>query len=292
MYLDFFSFTQKPFDITPDTHFLYLSNQHQQAIDLMLYGIRERRGFIILTGEVGTGKTTSIRALLNRLDGDVETSLVINPLVSTLELLQAINKDFGVDAAGNTIREQTDSLNAFLLDRAREGANAVVIIDEAQDLSMEALEMIRLLSNLETETHKLLQIVLAGQPELEVKLRQQSLRQLKQRIQIRFSLKPFSAEDTRKYIEYRLSRAHPKCCLVFESQAVGRVFEYTAGVPRLINTLCELILLAAFTEETHVITKKIVDMAFSDMEDKSGALPVPFWKRVMGRGGGRRVSTA
>lgn len=256
----------------------------------MLYGIHERRGFVVLTGEVGTGKTTSIRALLNRLDSHVETSLVINPLVSTVEILKAINKDFGLEAtAGDSIREQIETLNFFLLERANEGMNAAVIIDEAQDLSLEALEMIRLLSNLETETHKLLQLVLVGQPELEATLDRASLRQLRQRIQIRYSLEPLSLEDTRHYIQYRLHRAHPKCCLVFESPAVKRIYDCTGGVPRLINTLCELVLLAAFTEETHVITRKIVEIAFEDMEDKSAVMLSPFWRRLMG---GKRVASS
>lgn len=243
---------------------------------------------MLFTGEVGTGKTTSIRALLNQLNGKVDTSLIINPLLSTVELLQAINKDFGFEISKeNSVQAQIETLNYFLLEGAKEGRNAVVIIDEAQDLSMEALEMTRLLSNLETETHKLLQLVLVGQPELEEKLKQQALRQLRQRIQVRYALQPLSFEEMRKYILFRLGRAAPKCCLVFQPSALKKIYEFSAGVPRLINTLCELTLLAAFTNETHVITRKLVQSAFDELGDKSWALPSALWKRILG---GRRVS--
>lgn len=281
MYLDFFSLSEKPFDITPDTRFLYLSPQHEVAIQTFLYGIRERRAFMVLAGEVGTGKTTSIRALLNRLGPEVETALIINPLLSTVELLKTINKDFGFAVPGNgstSVQDQIEALNAFLLGIAKEGRNAVVIIDEAQDLSPEALEMIRLLSNLETETHKLLQLILVGQPELEDKLNRKELRQLRQRIQIRHTLHPLNLEETQKYILFRLNRASPKCCLVFKPAALKRIYECSGGIPRLINTLCELSLMAAFTEETHIITKKIVEIAYEEMGDKSWVRP-SFWRR-------------
>lgn len=280
MYLDFFSFSERPFDITPDTRFLYLSPQHEEAIRSFLYGIRERRGFMLLTGEVGTGKTTSIRELLNRLDGTVETSLVINPLLSTVELLQSINRDFGLETHGDSIQQQIEVLNTFLLHNDRKGRSAVVIIDEAQDLSLEALEMIRLLSNLETETHKLLQLILVGQPELEQKLEEQSLRQLRQRIQLRYALGPLNAGETKAYILHRLKKAAPKCCLVFQPSAFETLYRCTGGIPRLINHLCDLTLLAAFTRETHIITKGIVRSAFGELGDKSWAFKSPFaWGR-------------
>lgn len=269
MYLDFFSFAERPFDITPDTRFLYLSPKHHEAIETLLYGIRERRGFILLTGEVGTGKTTSIREVLNRLDGQVESALIINPLLSNAELLGEINRDFGLEVSGTSVQEQVQALNRFLLQNDRKGRSAVVILDEAQDLSPEALEMVRLLSNLETETRKLLQLVLVGQPELETKLTSPSLRQLRQRIQLKFQLGPLSPEETKAYILHRVKRASPQCCLVFQPSALHRIYEWAGGIPRLINTLCDLTLLAAYTRETHVITKKIVDLAHRDLSDKS-----------------------
>ncbi len=266
VYLDFFSFTERPFNVTPDTRFLYLSRQHEEAIKTLLYGIRERKGFILLTGEVGAGKTTSIRELLNRLDREVETALVINPLISTAGLLQAINKDFGIESRGNgSVQEAIETLNSFLLNNDRKGRNAVVIIDEAQDLSLEALEMVRLLSNLETESHKLLQLVLVGQPELNLKLKQETLRQLQQRIQLRYALGPLDRDETQAYILHRLKKATPQCCLAFQPSAFARIFDATGGIPRLINHLCELTLLAAYTRETHVITRKIVQMALQEM---------------------------
>ena len=285
LYLDFFSFSERPFDVTPDTRFLYLSPQHEEAIETLLYCVRERRGFLLLTGEVGTGKTTSVREFLNRLDPAVESSLIINPLLSTLDLLRAINKDFGLAADRNdSIQSQIELLNEFLLLCDQEGRSAVVIIDEAQDLSLEALEMVRLLSNLETESHKLLQLILVGQPELEEKLMEPSLRQLRQRIQLRYSLHPFTYPETRAYILHRIKRAALKSCLVFQPTALKRIHYYTGGVPRLINTLCDLTLLAAFTHETHVITKKVVEVAFEEMGDKSWSRSSAGW-RLLGRGG-------
>ncbi len=286
MYLDFFSFAEKPFDITPAARFFYLSPQHQEIIDTLHYGIRERRGFLLLTGEVGTGKTSSLRVLLNRLDATTETALVINPLLSTLDLLKSIAHDFGIDTPKNekadSIQETIASLNAFLLGRAREKKNAVVIIDEAQDLSPDSLEMIRLLSNLETESHKLLQIILTGQPELLDKLNRHELRQLRQRIQIECHLKPMSVEDTQEYVLHRVRTAAPQCCLVFEPSAIKRMHAYTGGIPRLINTLGELSLMAAYVGETHVITKGVVDAAFREMKDKSRARGLTGWKKWIG----------
>lgn len=283
MYLDFFSFAEKPFDITPDTRFLYRSAQYEEVLGTLLYGIRERRGFIMVTGEVGTGKTTTLRALMNRLEAErtaypVETSLVINPLLSTLDLIKSINQDFGIEGVrGDSLQDQISALNSFLLARKREGRNAVVIIDEAQDLSMDSLEMIRLLSNLETETHKLLQLILVGQPELDDKLAQPALRQLRQRVQIRYRLAPLDAVETSRYIIHRLNAATPKCCLVFQPSALKKMHELTGGVPRLINTLGELVLMAAYIGETHVITNRVVKRAYGEMADKSGHQTRPAW---------------
>jgi general secretion pathway protein A len=277
VYLDFFSFSEKPFDVTPDPRFFYLSSQHEEAIEMLLYGVRERKGFMLLTGEVGTGKTTSLREFLNRLDSTMETSLIMNPLLSTLELLKAINRDFGLQIGpDNSVHEQISLLNDFLLASDQKGRNAVVIVDEAQDLAPESLEMVRLLSNLETASHKLIQIILVGQPELLDKLGEDSLRQLRQRIQLRYSLGPLSREETQNYILHRIRKASPKCCLVFQPVAFDQIFQYTSGIPRLVNALCDLVLLAAYARETHVITKKVVDLAFGDLGDKSWAKP---WRR-------------
>ncbi len=283
MYLNFFGFSEAPFNITPDTRFLYLSPQHEEALKTMLYGIKERRGFLTLTGEVGTGKTTTIRTLLNHLGPETETALILNPLLSTVELLKTINNDFGCSvSSGSPIQGELESLNRFLLETARREKNAVVIIDEAQNLSQEALEMVRLISNLETETRKLVQIVLVGQPELDAKLSRPALRQLRQRLQIRHQLRPLNLEETKKYVLFRLHQAAPKCCLVFQPGAFKKIFEYSGGIPRLINAVGELALLAAYTEETHVITPKVVRQAYKDLADKSWKKP-SLWKRFLGR---------
>lgn len=258
MYENYFGLVEKPFNVTPDTHYLFSSPQHEGAIQTLLYGIRERKGFLILTGEVGTGKTTSLRALFNRLGSDLVSSLILNPLISTVELVKCINKDFGCENASTSLQEQLSALNEFLIRNNGEGKNAVVIIDEAQNLSDEALEMTRLLSNLETETHKLLQIILVGQPELDDKLSQKSLRQLAQRVQIYCRLNPLDGPQTEDYILHRLRKAGNHPTIAFEKAAIREIYRQSQGIPRMINTLCELSLLAAYGRETRVITKGLV----------------------------------
>ena len=267
MYENYFGFLEKPFNVTPDAHFLYPSMQHEGVINTLYYGIQEKKGFLFLTGEVGTGKTTSLRALLNRLGDDVQTSLIMNPLLSTVELLKTINKDFGCETTGDTVKDQLDVLNFFLLENNKKGGNAVVIIDEAQNLSQEAMEMTRLLSNLETSTHKLLQIVLAGQPELQEKLADRSLRQLVQRIQVFCRLKPFDVSQTMAYIQHRIQRAGNNPQIAFEQTALKEIHKVSGGIPRKINTLCDLALLAAFSRETHVITTGLIREAAKETPD-------------------------
>ncbi len=282
MYLDFFSFQSSPFEITPDTRFFYLSPRHREIIETLKYGIEHRRGFLLLAGEVGTGKTTSLRALLNLLsqNKNTETALVMNPLLSPRDLLKAIATDLGLgDVPGESIQDYLTALNGFLLRRDFEGKNVVVIIDEAQNLPDESLEMLRLLSNLETETHKLIQILLAGQPELLQKLRRHDFRQLRQRIQIQCILNPFSAEEVAEYVTHRVRVAMPLCCLSFQPAALKRIHKYTSGIPRLINRLCDLALVAAYVDEAHVITPKIVDKAFREMKDKSWRRGLPLLKK-------------
>lgn len=258
MYQNFFGLTDKPFSVTPDTRFLFLSPQHQGVINTLLYGIREKKGFLVLTGEVGTGKTTSIRALLNLLEEDVQTSLILNPLVSTVELLQCINRDFGCPSTAVTINELLDILNHFLLKIHHQGMTALVIIDEAQNLSLEAMEMTRLLSNLETETDKLIQIILAGQPELDEKLGDRRLRQLAQRIQIYCRLHPLDSQQTESYVHHRIGRAGLKPLVAFEKEALRELHKVSRGIPRIINTVCDLALLSAYARETRVITRPLI----------------------------------
>ena len=266
MYREFFGFDEKPFDVTPDTRYLYLSPLHQGVLETLRYGIHERKGFMLLTGEVGTGKTLSLRALLNDLGESVETSLILNPQLSRLDLIKTINRDFGHELKRNSFKEQIDALNQFVLSCSNQNRNALVIIDEAQNLSLEALEMTRLLSNLETETHKLLQILLVGQPELEEKLAKPELRQLRQRIQIRCRLHPLDLEQTERYIIFRIQKAGPHCKVAFEKSSIAKIHRCSQGIPRLINTLCEFCLVASYLKGSRVITKNTVEEAFAETE--------------------------
>lgn len=266
MYCDYFGFEEKPFNVTPDTRYLYLSPVHQSVLDTLKYGIHERKGFLLFTGEVGTGKTISLRALLNDLKDQVETSLILNPQLSRIELLKTINKDFGQELKKNSLKAQIDHLNQFVLACGNRGRNALVIIDEAQNLSMEALEMTRLLSNLETESHKLLQILLVGQPELLEKLSQTELRQLRQRIQIHSKLVPLDLEQTERYVTFRLLKAGPQAKVAFEQSAIARIHLLSKGIPRLINTLCDFALVASYLKGTRVVTKRTVESAFYEIE--------------------------
>lgn len=264
MYCKFFGFSEKPFNVTPDTRYLYLSPMHQGALDTLHYGIEERKGFMLLTGEVGTGKTLSLRALLNRLGQNVATSLILHPQVSRLELIRTINRDFGVHTQSDSIQEQIEALNQLVLSCATQGRNALVIIDEAQNLSLEALEMTRLLSNLETEANKLIQILLVGQPELEEKLAHRNLRQLRQRIQLHCKLNSLDKNETERYITFRIRKAGPEAELAFEQSAVEKIYKSCHGIPRLINTLCDFCLVVAYLKGCRVITKKIVGEAFAE----------------------------
>lgn len=266
MYREFFGFDENPFNVTPDTRYLYLSPIHQGVLKTLQYGIHERKGFMLLTGEVGTGKTVSLRALLNELGDSVETSLILNPQLSRLELIKTINKDFGQELKRNSFKEQIDVLNQFVLHCSSQNRNALVIVDEAQNLSMEALEMTRLLSNLETESYKLLQILLVGQPELEAKLASPELRQLRQRIQIHSRLRPLDLEQTERYIIFRIQKAGPHARVAFEKSAVEKIHRCSYGIPRLINTLCDFCLVATYLKGSRVVVKSIVEEAFSETQ--------------------------
>jgi len=246
MYEKFFYLKENPFHITPDPKYLYLSKRHAAAMELMRYGVERKKGFIMLTGEVGTGKTTLCRALLAGLSTRTESALILNPLVSGRDLLRTITQDFGLRVEPDTVKGHLDALNDFLLDTARRGADAVIIIDESQNLSHQALEMLRLLSNLETESEKLLQIVMVGQPELRTKLGVRALRQLNQRIVVRHRLEPLDWMDTGAYIESRLRVAGADSTVSFSQDAVNLVHRASTGIPRMINIICDRALTAAF----------------------------------------------
>src|SRR4030067_205663 len=265
MYLKYFNLTEQPFNMTPDPRFFYFSKKHEDALSNLLFGISERKGFITITGEIGTGKTTLCRLRLNRLDKKVKTSLIFNPNLTTIELLQAINQDFGIESSSISKKELVDALNAFLLGVLKRGDNAVLIIDEAQNLTPECLEEVRMLSNLETDRDKLLQIMLVGQPELRKKLELERLKQLNQRIALRYHLEPFDPKETKSYILHRLKIADGDDKVFFTQQAFDKIYEYSDGTPRLINLICDKLLLAAFVADTKTVSNQIVDTAIKEL---------------------------
>lgn len=246
--LDFYGFKTQPFNITTDTELFFEGRSHREALASLIYGVEERKGMLLITGEVGTGKTTLCRALLERLPKTVRTSLILNPYFSEVQLLQAIIEDFGLVPEKKNRLDIVKKLDSFLIESSLNHGNAVLVIDEAQNLKPRQLEQIRLLSNLETKHGKLLQIVLVGQPELKTKLRQFDLRQIYQRIVVKYELQPLDAEDTRAYVDFRLSRSGSQgVTLLPECYAI--IQEFSKGIPRLINLLCDRALLLGFVRQ-------------------------------------------
>ena len=237
MYLEFYGLKQAPFDITPNPHFLFHSGKHREALNHLLYGIRERKGFVQLTGEVGAGKTTLCRAMLEQLDGHFSTAVILNPVLNAGELMKAIATEFGLDVSGRDRLDTVAAISNFLLSQTGQGRETVLIIDEAQNLTEELLEQVRLLSNIETDDRKLLQIVLLGQPELRERLNSPRLRQLRQRITVRYHLKPLTRFEVTQYIQHRLEMAGAKGAPYFTRPALWRVYFYSRGIPRLVNAV-------------------------------------------------------
>jgi len=280
MYLDFYGLKEKPFSLTPDPQYLFLSEGHRTAIESLLYGIHHRQGFMVLTGDIGTGKTTICRALLGKLDKNVKTAVIFNSFLTEEELLESILLEFGFTSKGKTRKERIDGLNRVLIHFLSRGLNAVLIVDEAQNLSIPVLEQIRMLSNLETEKEKLLQIVLLGQLELDRKLLLPELRQLNQRIAIRLRLLPLSRSETERYIHQRLTIAGSKGDLVFSRSALEEIHRFSRGIPRLINLLCERALLAGFVAQTLHFEKALIKRAEKSLlGEETRRLPVPLPRR-------------
>jgi general secretion pathway protein A len=288
MYEEYFGFTEKPFSLTPDPKYLFKSASHASAFELLQYAIRRREGFVVITGDIGTGKTTLCRAILEQIDKKTFTALVLNPFLAEDDLLRVILQEFGVVSRdevkhGRLFRvskaELIETLNEFLLSLQRLGAQAVLIIDEAQNLPLQVLEQIRILSNLETEKEKLLQIVLVGQSNLKDLLRRAELRQLDQRVSIRFDLKPLSAEETAQYVQHRLSVAGGGAAVTFMPKSLARLHRYTAGIPRLINLLCDRALLSAYSAHTARIVPSLVDRAAESLELERPRRSARAWMR-------------
>lgn len=255
MYERYFGLKEKPFRITPDPRFLYLSEKHAEALDHLHYGITQGEGFMVISGDVGTGKTTIIRSLMDRLDDPkIRTAIILNPLLEIVDLLRAILLDFGISPRGRIKKDLIDQLNAFLLFLNRHGKKAVVIIDESQNLAPDLLEELRSLSNLETDREKLLQIVLIGQLELWNKLNSPNLRQLKQRISVNYRLEPLSLKEMKGYIFHRMTIAGYRGQLGFSPRALRIIYRTSRGIPRIINLLCDRTLLVLYIERKMRVT--------------------------------------
>ncbi len=266
MYLDYYGLTEPPFDITPNPRFLFYSAKHREAYNHLLYGIRERKGFVQLTGEVGAGKTTLCRAMLEALDSTYSTALILNPVMTPDELMKAIALEFGLPVHGLDRLDTISYINNFLLQQVEQGKETVLIIDEAQNLTEELLEQVRLLSNLETDDRKLLQIVLLGQPELKERLNSPNLRQLRQRITVRYHLMPLSRDEVRQYVQHRLHLCGGNGKPCFTRLALWRVFQYSQGIPRLVNAVCDKALLAGFVRQQGRIGYNLIRRAVHELE--------------------------
>ena len=266
MYLEYFKLNEPPFDITPNPRFLFYSGKHQEAFNHLLFGIRERKGFVQLTGEVGAGKTTLCRALLDQLGENISTAVILNPALNSDELIKSVGMEFGLDVRGADRLETISILNDFLIRQMVAGRESVLIIDDAQALSNELLDQVRLLSNLETDDRKLLQIVLLGQPELRDRLNDPNLKQLRQRITVRYHLAALRRAEVAQYVQHRLKVSGARGAPYFTWGAMWRIYSYSGGIPRVVNAVCDKALLAGFVEESERINHRLVGRAIRELE--------------------------
>jgi len=267
MYLSFYGLREAPFAPTPDPKFLFQSARHREALAQLIYGVRERKGFIVLTGEIGTGKTTLLRTLLERLDPATPVAYVHNSALGIEGLLEYILQDWGVKSTAATHAQRLFELNEFLIDQHRKGTSPVLVIDEAQNLTVETLEAVRLLSNFETTSQKLMQILLVGQPELREKLNLPELRQLKQRVGLRCHIAALSPEESRQYVRHRLRIAGATDAGIFSDAAIQEIFEYSQGTPRVINIVCDHCLLSGYADSKRRVDAGIVKEAVEYLEE-------------------------
>ena len=266
MYKEFFGLKEKPFNVTSDPNFLFLSRAHKEALSHLLYGIKERKGFLEITGEIGAGKTTLCRALLNQLDKNTKSAFIFNSTLPELQLLGAILEDYGINVERKNKIMMLRQLNGYLIQELAKGNNVILIIDEAQNLKSSILEEIRMLSNLETDKDKLFQIILVGQPELKNKLNSPNLTQLKQRIAVRFHITPLEHDELSKYIYHRLSVAGSDGQIRFFDDAIETIYNFSGGIPRLINMVCDKALLSAYVMETRDITLPIIERSIQELQ--------------------------
>ncbi|NQT28747.1 MAG: AAA family ATPase [Candidatus Omnitrophica bacterium] len=264
MYLELYGLKSSPFNITSDPQFFFESLSHKEALSALVYGIQERKGIILITGEVGTGKTTLCKALLSKLPSQVRTSLILNPYFSEVQLLRAIVEDFDLEIKKRSRLDIVEKLNSFLVDISLSGNNAVLIIDEAQNLTVRQLEQIRLLSNLETAKDKLLQIILVGQPELKEKLSKFNLRQIRQRVFVKHEIFPLREEEVKEYVEYRLAQAGTtEINILPESYRI--IYEFSKGIPRLVNMICDRALLLGFVKDSKVFDQEMFKVCAEEL---------------------------
>jgi general secretion pathway protein A len=278
MYKKFYGFKERPFEITPDPKFVYLSEHHQEALAHLRYAIREGKGFSVITGEAGTGKTTLVHMLLNKLDGHVRTSYIFNPILDRADFLNYICDDLGIASDGMKTRGQSlSALHNFLLDCFAKDEKVFLIIDEAQSLEPALLQEVRLLTNLETSKNKLLHVILLGQPELNQTLDEPRFRPLKQRITVRYHLRSLNEKETKEYMLYRLKRSGSRNINLFDSGAIKEIYKYSKGIPRLINIVCDNALLTGFSTDQNRIGKKIIREVIQGLEGEEKSKKAYVW---------------
>jgi general secretion pathway protein A len=270
MYREYYGLLRSPFEMTPDPSFLYLGEAHREGMATLVYGVNSGKGFVMLTGEVGTGKTTLLHALLGQLDSQTRSAFIFNPRLNPLDFFRMLFEELEIEATGRSKAEYLLTLNQFLIERLEKNEQTLLIVDEAQNLSAEMLEEIRLLSNLETPKSKLIQIMLVGQPELKDMLRRPELRQLKQRIALSHHLRPFDEVETREYVEDRLRKAGYTGRRLFKRSALKELHAVTGGTPRLINSVCDSALLIGFAKQMTALDASVIREVAADLELDEG----------------------
>ncbi|MFH1359762.1 MAG: AAA family ATPase [Candidatus Omnitrophota bacterium] len=264
MYTKYYGFHELPFTMTPNSRYFYASARHTEALNTLIYAIEERKGFVVITGEIGSGKTTVCRTLLNRLESQTRTALITNTHISSKDLLMTILEDLEIDYSPGSKAKLLSRLNHYLIEQLKNDANVVLIIDEAQNLKPSVLEEVRMLSNLETETEKLIQIILMGQPELKKKLGLSKLEQFRQRIAVYYHIEPLNEQDTKDYVLHRLKIASSQDRKYFTDEALELVYKFSQGIPRLINQICDSALLTGYTQDKKIINDKIMVEVISE----------------------------